>query len=123
MKPTRLIAGMTRQVLAAWTVVLSLLLAWTVGTSTPQAGAGVSVRSSTISVSGAPELAAVLVKSGASQQATDERYSAGPDPFLPVVQTFPALAPQAVARLIVPPQTCAATRAHCPHSPRAPPAA
>lgn len=123
MKPTRLIAGMTRQVLAAWTVILSLLLAWTVGTATPQGGAGVSVRSSTISVLGAPELAAVHVKSGATQRATDERYGTGPDPFLPVAGSMPVLAPQAAARRIVPPQTFAATRAHGPQNPRAPPAA
>ena len=119
MKPSRLIAGLTRQVLAAWTVVLSLLLAWTVGTSTPQAGAGVSVRSGTISVAGAAELAAVQVKSGA----TDERYGAGSDPLVLVAGSVPSLAPQTVARRIVPPQSVAATRAHGPQNPRAPPAA
>jgi hypothetical protein len=123
MKPTRLIAGLTRQAVAAWTVVLSLLLAWTVGTSTPQAGAGVSVRSGTISVVGAPELAAVQVKSGASTRATDERYGAGPEPLALVAGSVPVLAPQAVARRIVPPQTHATTRAHGPQNPRAPPAA
>lgn len=123
MKPSRLIAGLTRQVLAAWTVVLSLLLAWTVGTSTPQAGAGVSVRSGTISVAGAAELAAVQVKSGATARAADERYGAGPDPLVLVAGSAPALAPQTVARRIVAPQSVAATRAHGPQNPRAPPAA
>jgi hypothetical protein len=123
MTPARLIAGLTRQALAAWTVVLSLLLAWTVGTSTPQAGAGVSVRSGTISVMGAAELAAVQVKSGATPRATDERYGAGPDPLALVAGSVLALAPQTVARLIVPPQTVAATRVHGPQNPRAPPAA
>lgn len=123
MKPTRLIAGLTREVLAAWAVVLSLLLAWTVGTSTPQGGAGVSVRSGTISVVGAPELAAVQVKSSATPRAADERYGAGPDPLALVAGSVAALAPQTATRRIVPPQSVAATRVHGPQNPRAPPAA
>ena len=123
MTPARLIAGWTRQVLAAWTVVLSLLLAWTVGSTAPQGGAEVSVRSGTISVVGAPELAAVQVRSGATQQATDERYGTGPDPLALVAGSVPALAPQTIARRIVPPQTASATRVHGPQNPRAPPAA
>jgi hypothetical protein len=103
--------------------VLSLLLAWTVGTTTPQAGAGVAARSAAISLSGAPELASVQVTSGASPRATDERHGAGPDPAVLLAGVAPAVAPEATARRIVPSQTVAATRAYCPHSPRAPPAA
>ncbi|OZB19784.1 MAG: hypothetical protein B7X55_02435 [Rhodobacterales bacterium 34-62-10] len=123
MNPARLITGLTRQVLAAWTVVLSLLLVWSVGATAPQTGSGPSVRSEAISLSGSPELAAVQVTSGAALRATDDRHSAGPDPFVPETRTAPASAATPTQGLTAPDAGLRITRAHGPHSPRAPPAA
>lgn len=122
MTDSRALAGLTRQVLAAWTVVLSVLLAWTVGSATPQASAGLSLRAAAISAAGTPELALVQVKTAPVLRGTDERYGAGSDPALPVHDTTTRFAAGAITLWPVAAQDCPAARPQGPHCPRAPPA-
>ena len=123
MTHNRILAGLTRQVLAAWTVVLSVLLAWTVGSATPQANAGLSLRASTISAAGTPEPALVQVKSAPVLRATEERLGAGGDPALSRVQFAVRFAESAVTVWATAPQDRPVEGHHAPHCPRAPPAA
>lgn len=123
MKAARLIAGVSRQAQAAWTVLLSLLLAWSVVTTAPQAGAGPSVRGDAISILGTPELAALQVKSGPAQRAPDERFGADPDPFLSPPLTAPDFAADAGGDLTGQQTVSRLAHDHSPHAPRAPPAA
>ncbi len=112
--------GLSRQALAVWTVVFSLLLVFS-GDTTHQVGSSLTLRGDLVSILETPKPVAVQVATAPTQRATDDRYGAGNDPFLPVFQTAQAFPAEATQSATVRHPDCPFATGRCQHSPRAPP--
>ncbi|WP_454267802.1 hypothetical protein [Roseovarius sp. MBR-51] len=116
-------ARVTRQVLAAWAAVLSLLLVWAGGVGATNATSDPFARLAAISGAEAPEFAALEVKTSLLQRASDDRYASDVDPIQSVPPSAWESGSVSGARWVACGSDCPVDRAHQPHSPRAPPAA
>lgn len=118
---TRQIAALTRRTLAVWSLLLSLLLVWSIGVDQSHAASGPVAPQEAIGLQGTPELAAVQIKPSPVQRPADDRFGTGPDVSLPIDPSVPDTV--LLTRDILPGWSLngPAGRKHTPHSPRAPP--